>query len=80
MIECMSKTISALIAVRSGSVRVKNKNIREFNGSNLLELKIRQLKELDGLDQIVVNSNCDEMLGIAKDHGVRTVKREDYYA
>ena len=62
----MKKSISALIAVRSGSVRVKNKNLRRFCESNLLELKIKQLKEIDGLDQIVVNSNCDEMLNIAK--------------
>jgi CMP-N,N'-diacetyllegionaminic acid synthase len=76
----MSKTISALIAVRSGSMRVKNKNLRSFNGSSLLELKIKQLKEIDELDQIVVNSNCDEMLNIAEDHNVKTVKRDEYFA
>lgn len=35
-------TIKALIPVRSGSVRVKNKNIRPFAGTTLLEIKIRQ--------------------------------------
>ena len=62
----MNRTISALIAVRSGSMRVKNKNLRDFNGRSLLELKIEQLKKIDDLDQIVVNSNCDEMLEVAE--------------
>ena len=36
----MTKVIKALIAVRSGSLRVKNKNIKPFAGSSLLEIKI----------------------------------------
>ena len=32
--------IKALVAVRSGSQRVKNKNIRKFVDSSLLEIKI----------------------------------------
>ena len=48
----MKNKISALIAVRSGSVRVKNKNMREFNGSNLLELKIRQLQKIEEVNVI----------------------------
>ena len=76
----MGNKISALIAARSGSLRVKNKNIREFSGSNLLELKINQLKQVDNIDEIVVNSNCDEILNIAKKHNVHTIKRDGYYA
>ena len=45
----MKNSMTALIAVRSGSVRVKNKNIKKFAESNLLELKIKQLKEVSGL-------------------------------
>lgn len=76
----MGNKISALIAARSGSLRVKNKNIREFSGSTLLELKIDQLQQLDNIDEIVVNSNCDEILNIAKKHNVHTIKRDGYYA
>ena len=36
--------IKALVAVRSGSMRVVNKNIRPFAGSTLLEVKLNQLK------------------------------------
>ena len=46
--------IKALVAVRSGSVRVENKNIRPFAGSNLLEIKLAQLKRISNLDGIVV--------------------------
>lgn len=73
-------SIKALVAVRSGSVRVKNKNIRPFAGSSLLEIKLRQLKRIPCLDGVVVNSNDDEMLNIAKSLGCETVKRDPYYA
>ena len=76
----MQKKVSALIAVRSGSVRVKNKNIRTFNDSTLLELKIKQLQSVKEINDVVVNSNSDEMLSIAKNLGAKTVKRDDYYA
>lgn len=72
--------IKALVAVRSGSTRVVNKNIRPFAGSTLLDLKLEQLKRIPNLDGIVVNSNSDEMLDIAKSHGVSTIKRDEYYA
>ena len=35
--------IKALIPARSGSNRVKNKNVQPFAGSTLLEPKIRQM-------------------------------------
>ena len=74
------KVIKAIIPVRAGSERVKNKNIRPFAGSNLLEIKIKQLKQIDRLDGIIVNSDSDKMLEIARNLGVETVKRESYYA
>lgn len=72
--------IKALVAVRSGSVRVENKNIRPFAGSSLLEIKIKQLQRIPNLDGVIVNSNSDEMLEIAKKLGCETVKRDEYYA
>ena len=72
--------IKALVAVRSGSQRVVNKNIRPFAGSSLLEIKIQQLKRIPNLDGVVVNSNDEEMLKIARGLGCETVKREEYYA
>ncbi len=72
--------IKALVAVRSGSQRVVNKNIRPFAGSSLLGIKLQQLKRIPNLDGVVVNSNDEEMLKIARGLGCETVKREEYYA
>lgn len=72
--------VKALVAVRSGSMRVENKNIRPFAGSSLLEVKLNQLKRIPTLDGIVVNSNDERMLDIAKSMGCEAVKRDPYYA
>lgn len=73
-------SIKALVAVRSGSQRVKNKNIRKFADSSLLDIKLEQLKRIGVFDSVVVNSDSDEMLEIAKKHNCETVKRDEYYA
>ena len=73
-------SIKALVAVRSGSQRVQNKNLRSFANSSLLEVKLQQLKRIDLLDGIIVNSNDEKMLEIAKQYGCETVLRDAYYA
>lgn len=72
--------IKALIPVRSGSQRVLNKNMRPFAGSSLLEIKIRQMLRIPELDGVVVNSNDDEMLELARSLGAEAVKRPEEYA
>lgn len=72
--------IKALVAVRSGSMRVKNKNLRPFAGSTLLEVKLAQLKRINALDGIIVNSNDPKMLDIAQHMGCETVLRDPYFA
>ena len=72
--------VKALVAVRSGSQRVQNKNIRPFAGSTLLEIKLAQLKRIKNLEGIIVNSNDDRMLKIASEMGCEAIKREEYYA
>lgn len=72
--------IKALIAARSGSVRVKNKNIRPFAGSSLLEIKIQQLQRIPNLDGVVVNSNDEEILAVARKFNCETVVRDPYFA
>jgi CMP-N-acetylneuraminic acid synthetase len=75
------KKITAVIPVRKGSQRVKNKNIKPFAGSSLLEIKIKKLLSLGSvIDNIIVTSDCPEMLGIARALGVDTHKRDEYYA
>lgn len=70
----------ALVPVRSGSQRVKNKNIRDFANSNLLSIKIETLKRVLSPEDIIVSSDCEKMLNIARSLGVTAIKREKYYA
>lgn len=67
--------LTAVIAARAGSRRIKDKNIKPFGDSNLLIHKIRQLKKVDVLDDIVVSSDSDVMLEMAKNEGVSVHKR-----
>ena len=72
--------ITAVVAVRKGSQRVPNKNIKPFGDSNLLQMKLDTLKQVKNIDEIVVNSDCDKMLEIGKMNDVKTHKRDDYFA
>lgn len=72
--------ITAVVAVRKGSQRVPNKNIKPFGDSNLLQMKLNTLKQVKNIDEIVVNSDCDKMLEIGKMNDVKTHKRDDYFA
>lgn len=70
---------TAVIPVRAGSRRLKDKNIAPFGGSTLLEYKIDQLKQVDEIDRIVVTSDSDLMLEMAENKGVLTHKRAVEY-
>nr|WP_314463408.1 hypothetical protein [uncultured Clostridium sp.] len=72
--------IKALVAVRSGSIRVPNKNIRQFADSNLLEIKLKQLLRIKELDGIIVNTNDDNMIKLALKYGCEVIKRSEYYS
>ena len=71
--------ITAIIAVRKGSERVKDKNIKPFNDTSLLENKIKTLLKVKNLDNIIVSSDCVKMLSLAKTLGVETHLRDPYY-
>jgi CMP-N-acetylneuraminic acid synthetase len=72
--------INVLIAVRGGSKRVPRKNVRPFNGSSMLELKIQQALRLEDISGVVVTSEDEEMLEIADRLGATAMKRDSYYA
>lgn len=72
--------IKALVAVREGSKRVKDKNGRLFAGKSLLEIKLEQLKRIEYLDGIVLNSESERYLNVGKKAGVECVKRNPAYA
>lgn len=60
-------TMIGFIPCRAGSERVKNKNTRAFADydNGLIELKLRQMKAVKGLDEILVSSNDRQVLDYA---------------
>ena len=72
--------LTAIIPVRAGSQRVKNKNLKPFAQSTLLDIKIETLKKVQGIDEIIVSSDSDEMLDVAKKHLVSTHRRDEHFA
>ncbi len=73
-------SIVAVVPVRTGSTRVPNKGIRPFGNTTLLENKIENLKKVKGLTDIVVSSDGEQVLDIARAAGVNTHLRHEYYA
>lgn len=75
--------ITAVVPIRSGSQRVRDKNLRPFAGTNLMELKLRTLLQVPELTSIVVNTNSEEAISIVNKSysgGVKIHRREEYYA
>lgn len=58
------RKITAVIPIRSGSQRVKDKNLRKFGDTNLMELKINTLLEVPEIDEIIVNTNSEVAMRI----------------
>jgi CMP-N,N'-diacetyllegionaminic acid synthase len=76
----MLKKLVAVIPVRKGSQRVKNKNLRVFNRKNLLEYKIECLKKIKEIDDIIINTDAAAAIKIAKKHKVKFRLRDKYFA
>lgn len=76
----MTKDLTYVIATRKGSKRIKNKNIRKFGKSNLLEIKLKQIKRVDKKAKIFLSSNCKKSLKIGKKYGAQIDKRPNKYA
>lgn len=74
--------ITAVIPIRTGSQRVKDKNLRPFADTNLMELKIKTLLQVPELTSIVVNTNSDLAIDIVNEKykGVKAHRREEYFA
>lgn len=74
------KKLIAIIPVRMGSERVKNKNIKKFSNSNLIEIKLGELSKVKKIDEIILSSDSKEMLQIGKKFNVKTHVRDKYFA
>ena len=74
------KKITAVIPVRKGSQRVIGKNLKPFGDTSLLEFKIRNLKKVKLINEIIVNTDWDQAIDIARSLGVNYHDRDPYYA
>ena len=61
----MNKLV-AVVPIRKNSQRVKHKNFRSFGDKNLLIHKIEMLKKIDFLDEIIINTDSNKAISIAK--------------
>lgn len=72
----MKNEVVALVPVREGSQRIKNKNFILFaDGKSLLELKIDQLKNSNCFDHIYISSDSEKAKEIALNNGVEFLFR-----
>jgi CMP-N-acetylneuraminic acid synthetase len=69
------KNLIAIIPARKADILFKDKNILPIGESNLLINKILQLKAASLIDEIIVSSDSEDYLQIAKQYGVSIDKR-----
>lgn len=72
--------VVAIVPVRGGSQRVAHKNSRPFAGSTLLDLKLAVLSGLEGVDEVVVTTDCEKCMAIAREHGASLHRRDAFFA
>lgn len=76
--------ITAVIPVRKGSQRVKDKNLRPFAGTSLLNVKIETLLQVAEIDEIIVNTNSEAAIELVEleyaGTKVKAQRRQEYYA
>ncbi len=76
----MDEEIVALIPVKGSSERIKNKNARPFHDTNLYELKLKHLKNVKGFSHVIISSEDNRMLEIAKSNGFDVHIRDPKYS
>ncbi len=71
----------AIIPARSGSKRIKNKNLVDFNGKPIIKYTIDNAKNSNLFDKIHVSTDCNKILNFLKKNKVNTeFKRLKKYA
>lgn len=73
-------TAFALIPARGGSKGIPHKNVKLIAGKPLIAWTIDAAKESGVFERIVVSSDDEEILSVAKEYGAETMKRPDELA
>tara|TARA_B110000967_G_scaffold207889_1_gene258407 strand:- start:2952 stop:3632 length:681 start_codon:yes stop_codon:yes gene_type:complete len=59
----------AIIPARGGSKRIPRKNIKDFHGKPIIAYSIEAAKQSGCFDRIIVSTDDEEILGVAKAYG-----------
>lgn len=70
--------ILSIIPVCEGSQSLPNKNLRVINGKPMIYYAINNAKKSKHITDVIVTTNSDEIIMIAKQMGVMVKKRADY--
>jgi CMP-N,N'-diacetyllegionaminic acid synthase len=75
-----NKKFLAVIPARGGSKRLSGKNILDLAGKPLIAWTIEAAKESQYIDAVLVTSDSDEIIEVAKSFAAETVKRPAHLA
>jgi CMP-N,N'-diacetyllegionaminic acid synthase len=75
-----NKTFLAIIPARGGSKRLPRKNVLDLAGKPLIAWTIDAALNSSYIDNSVASSDDDEILAIADQCGIKTLKRPDHLA
>ncbi len=68
--------IDIIVPVKTLSERVKNKNLRKFANTSLYELKLKQLSKTKQFKKIIISSESQHVLNVAKKYNFSTHLRD----
>lgn len=71
--------VAAIVVARGGSRRVPGKALRPFGSTTLIGHKVDQLLQCPSVDEVIVGSDCPDILREARCHGADAIQRDDYH-
>lgn len=69
---CMGN-VYAIIPARAGNEELHDRNLREIKGVPLVGIAARQARNSETIDEVVVNSESEEIQAVGEDHGATAV-------
>lgn len=69
--------VFALIPARAGSKGIPNKNLIDLNNHPLISYSITTALNCDFIDEVIVTSNSERILNVAREYGSGTLKRPE---
>ena len=73
-------SIACFIPIKANSERVPGKNFRALNGKKLYEYIIEHSLEADAFDDIIIDTNSDEIKKFAEKLGCKAIERREELA